>query len=51
MSEKRWWCDWYLSPSKGEYFREDERFFFRLILLIPLVGMLISWPWWNNQSL
>ncbi len=51
MLRKRWWCDWYLSPSDEEYFRDDEIFFFRLIILIPFVGILISWPWWNNQSL
>jgi hypothetical protein len=51
MLGKRWWCDWYFSPSDEEYFRDDEIFFFRLIILIPFVGILISWPWWNNQSL
>ena len=51
MSEKRWWCDWYFSPSEESYLRDDERFFFRLVVLIPSVGLLSSWPWWNNQSL
>ena len=48
LLKKRWWCDWYVSPSEGEYFRKDEIDFFRLIILIPFVFMLLSWPWFDH---
>ncbi|CAF3771147.1 unnamed protein product [Rotaria sp. Silwood1] len=36
-SKEQWWCDWYLSPSNEEYFRKDEQFFFRFIILVLIV--------------
>ena len=51
MPENRWWYDLCLNPSTKPYFREEDRFIFSLLLLIPSLGLLSSWPWWNSQSL